>query len=594
MNKLLDNLLPIIGLFMVLTSFPAYFLLVNATQDPTMSVIISAIYGLVGLVGSFIGKVWERLQEKWVARAADHIDLTLSLLFSRYERTYRENMIYQHRAFDVKGLSTQGPYNLELEGVYVQLGVDPTPAGNVSANPVNSLPENLRAGMHPIWEYIDDDNSQGRNYAILGAPGSGKTTLLKHIALTLCAPARRRKKLDAPALLPLVLFLRDHAQAIKSNPALPLAQLVREQFIARQAPPPPSGWLEAYLEDGKCMILLDGLDEVADYQTRKQVVAWVEHCMTAHGKNRFIVSSRPHGYRGNPLENVTVLQVRSFAPRQVDEFINNWYLANEIMSSQKDDPGVREEARRGAADLIERIRASVTLAELAVNPLLLTMITTVHRYRSSLPGRRVELYAEICEVFLGKRQQARGLPIDMTPAQKTRVLRPLAYQMMEKQLRIIGQSEALRVIAKSLSAVSPKTQGDDFLKDVENTSGLLVERENSSYSYSHLTFQEYLAAVHVIEARLENELLRRVGNPWWHETIRLYCAQTDASQVIEACLNSSNILALSLAIECMEEAREVNPEMRARYNNVIENGVEDADPERRRLISEAWLKRRTR
>ncbi|MEU7661934.1 hypothetical protein AB0B60_26120, partial [Streptomyces lincolnensis] len=31
------------------------------------------------------------------------------------------------------------------------------------------------------------------------------------------------------------------------------------------------------------------------------------------------------------------------------------------------------------------------------NPLLLTMIANVHRYRGQLPGSRAELYAEMCD-----------------------------------------------------------------------------------------------------------------------------------------------------------------------------------------------------
>ena len=46
------------------------------------------------------------------------------------------------------------------------------------------------------------------------------------------------------------------------------------------------------------------------------------------------------------------------------------------------------------------------------------MIATVHRYRASLPGKRVALYAEICEVFLGKRQEARGIAQELSAAQK--------------------------------------------------------------------------------------------------------------------------------------------------------------------------------
>ena len=120
-------------------------------------------------------------------------------------------------------------------------------------------------------------------------------------------------------------------------------------------------------------------------------------------------SPRALGYRDNPLSGVNVLDVRPFNSEQVTSFVQRWYVANEIKAQQRDDPGVRKDARTGARDLLDRLHGAPALSDLAVNPLLLTMIATVHRYRSSLPGRRVELYAEICEVSLGKRQQSRGI-----------------------------------------------------------------------------------------------------------------------------------------------------------------------------------------
>src|SRR5258708_35340853 len=145
------------------------------------------------------------------------------------------------------------------------------------------------------------------------------------------------------------------------------------------------------------------------------------------------------------------------------------------MSKQKDDPGVRRRARAEATALIGRLHNTPALFDLTVNPLLVTMIATVHRYGGELPGNRVALYAEICEVFLGKRQQARGQVLELTPAQMQLVLEPLAYHLMCKGVRDIALAEIRTVIKEPLNRVSLQMPPEDFLRLVENASGLLLE-----------------------------------------------------------------------------------------------------------------------
>jgi predicted NACHT family NTPase len=44
---------------------------------------------------------------------------------------------------------------------------------------------------------------------------------------------------------------------------------------------------------------------------------------------------------------------------------------------------------------------------------------------------------------------------------------------------------------------------------VEDSSGLLVQKESGIYGFIHLTFQEYMASVHIKEERLLTELISR-------------------------------------------------------------------------------------
>jgi hypothetical protein len=536
---------------------------------------------------AFSKKVWGKLEPRAVDFVAQRLEYRAAVIIAGYRKLYAKHLYYKHRTFDVKGFSTQGKYALELENVYVDLDVDPAAVGTIPQDPIHLPKDAEKSGDRSIFVWLKADPDRPRNFAIIGSPGSGKTTLLKHLALLLAAreaPIRRT---------PVLLFLRDHAAAIGRDADIKLAELIEASL---KDLPPPVRWFRDRLSKGKCMVMFDGLDEVAGPDLRLKVVRWVERQAEIPGANQFVVSSRPNGYRDNPLSGFTVLQVLPFNRVQVERFVRNWYFANEVVAHQKNDPGVHMEANKGAEDLLGRIRRTSTLQDLAVNPLLLTLIATVHRYKSQLPGRRVELFAEICDVFLGKRQLGKGLELDLTPAQKVRVLRVLAYEMMCREVREIKTPEAAELIASVLKLVMPNGEAIEFLRMIEDASALLVQKENGVYGFAHLTFQEYLASLHIKEEKLIAQLVENVDRTWWHETARLYAAQADATAIVEKCLTGDRpkLEELMLAADCEKEALELRGDLRDRLRRITEGAVEDKNPIRRRQAAEYLLERRLR
>jgi energy-coupling factor transporter ATP-binding protein EcfA2 len=567
------------------------------SKNPWQASAIALLYVCCLALLAFLRSVWKQLNGPWSEDTATWVNNLVKKKWFSYGSYYARYLTFQHRDFDIKGLSTQSIYTLELEQVFVDLSIDPKPIHQIVANPIPSqVPDALRTGHHSLWEYLAAQPLKQQHMVIVGAPGSGKTTLLKHLALTFVNHKKRRtlsRHIRHAYRLPFLLFLREHAEDIHTNSRFSLIDAIQSN-LNRWDRPAPEGWVRSQLSKGKCLILLDGLDEVADATLREEVAQWVQRQMGAYATNRFLISSRPFGYRSNPLSGVMLLDVRPFTFEQIERFVHNWYRANEIMSSQKDDPGVHMRAKTDAQDLVRRIRQTPALSAMAVNPLLLTMIATIHRYRGTLPGKRVELYAEICEVFLGKRQQARGVKIDLRPVQCVSVLQPLAYAMMAREQKEITARDAQESIKGALKLVSDQMTPDDFLQMVERMSGLLLERESGIYNFAHLTFQEYLAATYIREQRLEAKLVAHVGESWWMETTRLYCAQTDATNVIEACHNHAapSIDHLMLALECHEEALKVQPVVKLQIDRLIERGAEDTDPQRRGVVAEILLARR--
>ncbi|MBK8905407.1 MAG: NACHT domain-containing protein [Anaerolineaceae bacterium] len=503
---------------------------------------------------------------------------------------YLKDLYFQHRNFDVKGIAAPGEATLNLAHVFVDVGLAPT-RQTVSANPIPALRKNGSEERHSIWRFLLRQEEYPPNLVVLGAPGTGKTTLLKHITLTLTAPTQ-----DAPRLhkTPIFLYSRDIAQHVGQNPDYSLLQAIRALFQSRQVSV-PLNWLGHDLGNGRCLIMLDGLDEVADPAQRQQVVTWVQRQMQQHPTNQFVVTSRPFGYASNPLPDSLLLEVKPFTLEQVRQFVTSWYAANEVKTQGRDDEGVRRDAAGRATDLLRRLRQTPALLDMGVNPLLLTMIATIHRYRNTLPDQRVALYHEICDVFLGKRHEARGITYELSPSQKKRVLQCLAYEMMRRNLRHITRADAADIIDPALRRVYPQTSSEQFLQSITETSGLLIEHTAGVYSFAHQTFQEYLTAVHLKDQRLEKVLLDRVDDPWWHETIRLYAAQTNATNIIRACVmrETASIPALTLAVECIEEALEVEDDFRKIPAELVQS-IENDNPEIRRIGAEVLLQLRLR
>ena len=273
-----------------------------------------------------------------------------------------------------------------------------------------------------IWNFLAaiDKNPAFRRMAVLGAPGSGKTTLLRYLTLAYATKQQRKVHRKAPKLIPILLYLRDVRQEIVNKNQVTLAELVTQQVQQQQQIyqllNPPPNWFAEKIRQNQCLVMLDGLDEVADQTQRQQVSRWVDQQMQTYPDTAFILTSRPFGYKTARLEQgVTVLEVQPFSLKQMQQFIRSWYLETEVIShAGQDDAGVRADARQQADDLIKRIKKSKPLADMAVNPLLLTMIATVHRRGSALPGKRVELYREICQVLLDKRQRAKNIAEALT------------------------------------------------------------------------------------------------------------------------------------------------------------------------------------
>jgi formylglycine-generating enzyme required for sulfatase activity/CheY-like chemotaxis protein len=522
----------------------------------------------------------------------DKVVVTVSDFFlaPSTRKKYLDYLIATHQHLSLQGIS-MGSLSLSvlLEKVYVSLtAIDQRVGGKRKADGKNNLIDERMQGGGILT--IASALQQYRRLVVIGDPGCGKTTLLSYLALTYARQdadvISNRLNLAESDYLPVLLPLRnfgqylhmEHPDLSKDGPALLLRYL--QDYYAAQAMDLPDDFFEKSLEIGKAIILLDGIDEVADKALRERIARLIENFTARYPEPRYVVTSRIVGYEGTGRigAGFGVAKVRDFSSTEVRQFVHDWTRAVEVTVIGSDSIENLRLADERARELIGEIEGNPRVADLAVNPLLLTVIILVHRYRAKLPTRRSELYEEAMEVLLSRWDDAKsGIQseldvgyIKLDGGDRRSLLESVAFWMHERHLREIDLDD-LRIILLPIFenfylAANKLNLGQKalelFLRVVNNRSGLLVERGLGVYSFSSLTFQEYLTARALADRDDSLEIsIEKMLDPWWREVIKLEASylstqgQHRVSELIQAIKDYKIELEpyhnLVLAAECL-------------------------------------------
>ena len=497
-------------------------------------------------------------------------------LTNKFQSNYYRRLIYAYRTYGTQGLITSSQFNPDLSQVFTPVRVIPKSLQQIS--PALIQQQEAERTL-TIWDLLANCKLESafRRIVILGPPGSGKTTLLTYIALTYAYRHHRLHGRRVPSLVPVFLQLRMFREEITVEDSKSLPQVIVEQM--NTLPEAWSQdelylwWFESRLLNGKCLVMLDGLDEIVDQTQQRRVSLWIDHQMHKYPNTIWILTSRPLSYRQTQLTEIrTTLAMKPFDLQQMELFLQRWYLQIEILQqARKLDPGVKAAAKDKANDLIHRIKNHASLTAMATNPLLLTMIAMVHNYRGALPGSRAELFGEIVDMLLFRRQEAKGLieSFSLQVEQKKFVLQKLALELMMQEKVIFSLEEGISIIKTPLRLVAgEKVTPIVFLEHIEKVSGLLLQVEEGLYEFAHVSFQHYLASVQIKELGQTKPLTDNIESIWWHETIRLYSAKNDITEIIEAALKHPSTLALGLAYDCLKEGKSIDLETRKKMEGI--------------------------
>ena len=376
-----------------------------------------------------------------------------------------------------------------------------------------------------------------RALVVLGDPGSGKTTLLRWLAVVATGgPLWLAEKTGvAERLLPLMVSVGRLAEVRRvlggtSSVEEALARYFEDRQVGSAAE--LGELLERRLVDGACLILLDGLDEVAGPE-REEVLRWLEGFAARYPANRYVVSSRQVGYPGFALQGRVEVVLGPFKEEQVRRYVtlfNRAYLLWETGSS--DDAGADRESKK----LLDALLGNPRLRGLAANPFLLSSLVLIHRAEGQLPRHRVQAYEvfarTLCETWGNARRLVAGTEARRNIRYEEEAIPVLGELALEMHRRWPAGVAPEAFLIDTLSRVIEERDGvgegearsaaREFLRRSAQDVQLLLERGPGQWAFLHLTFQEFFAAVglHSVE-RFQEVALEHLLDPRWEEVVRL-------------------------------------------------------------------------
>jgi len=444
----------------------------------------------------------------------------------------------------------------------------------------------FRQPLRPVLDVVEkalssSGSGAARKIVFLGDPGSGKSSLLRYLAVRWAGITDAALRDAQP--IPLVVELGAYGRWRCDQ---------RKDFVQflEEAP----GWYSwtpgllasLLVQPGRFVLLLDGLDEVFDAISRAEVIDDIQRFSSDFPQLSILVTSRVVGYHAQRLRDSDFnhFMLQDLGSAQITDFLQRWH--EETFYDLAQAATKRERLQKA-------VRESKSIALLAGNPLLLTMMAILNR-NQELPRDRSDLYAQASRVLLHQWDTERalkdfpGIVNDIGLREKSDILRLIAAHMQAAPGGLKGNlidGPALTNLIEGylqgeLHILQSRAVARTVVEQLRLRNFILCFAGADSYAFVHRTFLEYFCAtefVHqfnVAKSLTESGLValfdQHCCDDEWCEVLRLICGQIDeqfVGQIVDHLASRTDLEKwdgigslpeIPLAIYCMCECRNLS------------------------------------
>jgi hypothetical protein len=494
----------------------------------------------------------------------------------QFEARYLDVAVKEFARLEMLGVPGTRDFYQDLDVAYVNLELMSTEAGDVG-----------RTGR------AHDVLSSYRQLSVRGPAGSGKTTLLRWIALK-CAMAASDRNNPWHGGVPFFVPLRKLKGTDRGKPEM--RRLHEYAFDAGLLEDPPNGWLRTVFDEGRAVLLLDGLDEMPR-GARKNFWKWLDRLLYQHPSNRVFVTSRPlssadeeESLEWRPPVGFSHCELRDLSAEDRVIFIQKWHEAVKVVLRDSLTWAKLDKSRDELLSKLED-RAYARVRDLCKNPLTAGLICALYWRELKLPESRRELYETSCNLLMLIRDEFREIKVDdpfagVRKADRVYLAEALAWEMMQNARADEGQNIEVRerdailwlknYLPNCENATLRKAHPRQVLNFLIQRSGVLRVPSKGFIDFHHRSFQEYLAACAAAVLNQVVNLARKADDDQWRETIILAANTHEGGvtfgralirELLEAAKGEADKnkerVRIALAAACLENSEKPPADLRA-------------------------------